>query len=410
MLLYIIYFFILLLIFIYIYIKLKYKFWSLQPVVHFYDIYYIFFNIGIINKNLPKINKYVNLKNIITKKYNIDELNDTNNYNLRDMINLIQCHYYKNKDNKENIYNPTKINIIPYFKGHNMDCFFTYYYNPSILLDINTNKTINNTELIGVITSRPMNVYLYNNFSKNYISFYVYYVDYLCVKTNFRGQNIAPQLIQTHEYNQSYMNKNICVSLFKREDELTSIIPITYYDSYCFQSNNWKNQPLKLPLEYNLVYVDTRNIYYLYNLILNNKELYKLIIIPNISNTIELIKTKNLFIIMILYNNEFIASYIFKKTCTYININNEILSCICSIQTPLINNEYFIIGFKNSIYKILNSYNNFSYVVLENCGSNNIIINNILLKNKPFIVSQTAYFFYNFAYSTIPSNKVFIFN
>ena len=45
-------------------------------------------------------------------------------------------------------------------------------------------------------------------------------------------------MIQTHEYNQSHKNKNICVSLFKREEELTGIIPLTIYKTYCFPLKN----------------------------------------------------------------------------------------------------------------------------------------------------------------------------
>ena len=64
MILYIIAFFILLIILFFIYIRLKYKFWALQPVFHFYDIYYWFINVGIIRQELPDKNKYVNLKQI----------------------------------------------------------------------------------------------------------------------------------------------------------------------------------------------------------------------------------------------------------------------------------------------------------------------------------------------------------
>ena len=54
-----------------------------------------------------------------------------------------------------------------------------------------------------------------------------------------RNKNIAPQIIQTHEYNQSHSNKKICVSLFKREEELTGIIPLTCYDTYCYNISDF---------------------------------------------------------------------------------------------------------------------------------------------------------------------------
>jgi hypothetical protein len=50
----------------------------------------------------------------------------------------------------------------------------------------------------------------------------------------------------------------------------------------------------------------------------------------------------------------------------------------------------------------------FHYLCVENISDNYIIINQLLIKNKPVVVSDTAYFFYNFAYETIPSQKVFL--
>ena len=52
----------------------------------------------------------------------------------------------------------------------------------------------------------------------------------------------------------------------------------------------------------------------------------------------------------------------------------------------------------------------FGFAAIENISHNNIIIQNIKLKTQPLIISPTAYFFYNFAYPTFKSNKVFIIN
>ena len=54
-----------------------------------------------------------------------------------------------------------------------------------------------------MITSRPLEVYI------NSTCFWTYYVDYLCVHKQHRKKTIAPQLIQTHEYFQRHLNKNI---------------------------------------------------------------------------------------------------------------------------------------------------------------------------------------------------------
>ena len=77
------------------YIRIKYPFWALQPVFHFYDIYYWFINIGIIRHELPEKNRYVNLKNIKTINYE-----QVDNNLLTQIVTLIQLNYLRNNDNK----------------------------------------------------------------------------------------------------------------------------------------------------------------------------------------------------------------------------------------------------------------------------------------------------------------------
>jgi len=85
----------------------------------------------------------------------------------------------------------------------------------------------------------------------------------------------------------------------------------------------------------------------------------------------------------------------------------EVLACFASISNC--DNNIFTQGFKISFWKIANE-NFFGYSAIENISHNNIIIDNIILKTKPSIISPTAYFFYNFAYPTFQSNKVLVIN
>jgi hypothetical protein len=87
----------------------------------------------------------------------------------------------------------------------------------------------------------------------------------------------------------------------------------------------------------------------------------------------------------------------------------EVLSCFASINESNKFNNIFIHGFKLSFW-IIADKNYFGFCAIENISHNNIIIDNLRLKTKPTIVSPTAYFFYNFAYPTFKSEKVFILN
>ena len=398
----------------FIFIRLKYRFWALQPVFHFYDIYYWFINVGIIRKELPEKNRYVNLKKI--KTINFEKLDEST---VKKIVLLIQLNYLRNNENK---FVPKKENIMPYFIGHNTKTFWSYFIEPEILIDNKTGKTIKENKIIGVMTSRPLHVKI-NSTRKDAI-FDVYYVDYLCVHKGWRKKNIAPQMIQTHEYNQSLNNRNICVSLFKREEELTGIIPLTVYKTYCFNMRNW-GQPEQLDARIVILTGDKQNMYYLYNFIneMTKNEMTKnevtinvmtkkwdITIYPEISNLMELVATKNLFVKMLLIDGDIEAVYIFRKTCTFIEKDKEIISCIASINGTTLSSNEFIKGFKVALWTIIKEHTNFGYLTIEDLSDNRCLINNISVRTHPLVVSPSAYFFYNFAYSPFKSEKCLIIN
>jgi hypothetical protein len=398
---------ILFIILFFLYIRVKFKFWALQPVFHFYDLYYWVVNIGIISKELPLKNRYTNFKNIKTISYDI-----LTEQNIKELTMLVQLNYLRNNDNT---FTPQKENIIPYFKGHNHKSFWSFFREPEILLDTKTSTTIDNEKLIAVITGRPLHVTFYNNNMKKG-ELDVYYIDYLCVDKLHRKKNIAPQLIQTHEYNQSHLNRKICVSLFKREEELTGIIPLTIYKTYCFNMKKWTT-PIELNSNIKVLYGDKQNIYYLYNFInelTKQQGKWEVTICPEMSNLIELVTSENLFIIMLLIDSEIVAAYIFKKTCTFIEKDKEIISCIASFfKTNELSKDVFIQGFKVALWSLLQKIkdkNKFHYLIVEDISDNNHIIHNLCIKTHPLAVSPTAYFFYNFAYNTFNSNQILIIN
>jgi hypothetical protein len=399
MILYILAGVILLIILFFIYIRIKYRFWALQPVFHFYDIYYWFVNVGIIRHELPEKNRYTNFKNITTNKFE-----EVTEIILKQIIILIQLNYLRNN---ENTFTPQKDNIVPYFIGHSAPTFWSYYTEPELLIDNKNGTTIQEDKIIGIITSRPLHVKINNK--RKVSSFDVYYVDYLCVNRNNRKQNIAPQLIQTHEYNYSHQNRNISVSLFKREEELTGIIPLTVFKTYCFPMRKW-GQPQLLEARMSLLTGDKQNMYYLYNFINETTNKWDILIWPEISNLIELVETKNLYIKMLVVDGEIEAAYIFRKTCTFVKKGEEIISCVASINGTRLSNKEFIQGFKMALWTIIEKQQNFQYLAIEDVSDNSYIIDNLVIKTHPLAVSPTAYFFYNFAYSPFKSGKCLIIN
>lgn len=395
---YILCFVILIIFSVYIYIRLKYGFWVLQPVFHVYDFKYYINAPGIIDNLLPQKNKYTNFKNIDTILFkNITSIQKNR------FTNLIKKNYLQNKDN---IFSPKSENIFPYFIGHNDKSFISFYYEDTHMVDLKKGNLVTDREVVGAITSRPLNVSINNDKYNKDSKFRVNYVDYLCVDKLHRKKGIAPQIIQTHNYNQRYMNKNIVVSLFKREDELTGIVPLCVYPTYGFPVDKWV-KPFDLSGEYKLLEINQQNFRHLYDFIKNNNHNFDIIISADIPNLIELIKTKNIYVYAILCDEKILCCYFFRKSCVQIEKGLEVLSCFASICDC--ENDIFIQGFKISFWKIA-AKNFFGFAAIECISHNSIIINNIMLKTNPLIKSPTAYFFYNFAYPTFKPEKTLILN
>jgi hypothetical protein len=166
-------------------------------------------------------------------------------------------------------------------------------------------------------------------------------------------------------------------------------------------------KPLHLDAMYQLIEVNAQNFHFLYDFMKNNSEKFDIMIHTSISNIIELIKTKNIFVYVIIVDDKIISAYFFRKSCVQVEKGLEVLSCFASICNC--DDNIFIQGFKISFWKIA-AENYFGFSAIENISHNNIIIQNLTLKTKPLIVSPTAYFFYNFAYPTFKPEKVLIIN
>ena len=396
----------LIIIFVSAYIKFKFGFWAYQPVFHIYDLAYMMYPPGIINHGLPETNKYTNFKNIETINFSkLSELKTTQ------LVNFIKTNFLRNK---ENIFSPEKENVVPYFTSLNSQSFVSFYKEPVLMQSLSDSlghdslkkgTIIEDNEIVGIMTSRPTHISIKTDDPKA-SSFDAYYVDYLCVKQGKRKKGIAPQLIQTHHCNQSHSNKNISVSLFKREDELTGIVPLCVYSTYGFSVDKW-TMPAALNPAYIVLEVNAQNSHLLFDFIKLNVGVFDITIMPDVSNIVELIKTQNIFVNVVMLDDKILCAYFFRKSCVSVEKGMEVLSCFASINSA--DPDIFVQGFKISFWTIADK-NKFGFSALEDISHNRTIIDNLIQKTHPLIVSPTAYFFYNFAYLTFKSSKCFILN
>ena len=392
-----------------LYLKSKYGFWVSQPVFHSYDFFYYLYPPGIIRMDLPEKNKYTNFKDISTTIYN----------ELTSLEKLEMIHFLRKGVNS---FLPESTNVFPYFEGLNHQslsieqgkntknkenpCFFSFYWEKSLLTDLKKGTIIENKKIIGSITSRPMKIRILKGKDQN-ASFLAYYMDYLCVDESHRKKGIASQMIQTHEYNQRHLNKNIQVSLFKREGELNGIVPLCSYTKYGFSVLTWR-KPVSLPPNYQIIEFSKQNLHLLRDFLKENEDHFDILLEHSFSNLLELIQTKNIYVCAVLEKEKdvVLCVYFYCDSCVFIEKDMRILTCYASVKSDACSKEIFIQGFKNSFWNTADK-NNFGFCVVENISHNHWILSNLLKKSTPVLKKPTAYFFYNFAYPTFSAERVF---
>lgn len=384
--------FIVLCISIIFYIRVKFGFWYYQPVFHVYDILYFFWNPGIIIHTLPNPNKFCNFKNINT--YPFSQLSEIKK---NEIVHFIQTNYFREKNN---YFHPKRENFDSYFIGFSDPCFLSLFTENILMFDKKNNVARNTTKISGVISSRPIHIFLSNESVK------AIYVDYLCVDLSQRKKGIGPQLIQTHHYDSSHQKKEVIVALFKKEHELTGIVPLCLYNTFGFKVTKWR-KPYPLPGSYQILDASVQNFHVFLDFIKAQKKNFDVCIWPDEGNFIELLKTENIYISGILENQQLQSIYFFRKTRIFIHDDLHILSCFASCQNKEFDSNVFIHGFKCSFWNIANKHK-FGYCTIEDISHNYKIIQNLREKTYPDFESPTAYFLYNFIMNPLPSQKCLI--
>lgn len=368
-----------------IFLIINYKFWAYQPVFHKINLLYYIFPNHIINNELPKITRYCNFKDI--KINNIFTISDT------EVDEIIKFLIENFTQNKNDIFNLNNKKFMANFQGNKDTNYVGRYFKKDYNLIDNKFKICN--KLTGIITTRNLNMTINKEKLK------ICYADNLCVDKNFRKKNIAASLIKTVEYKIRENNKNILIFLFKKEGILDGIVPLSKFKIFQFDIQNINKLYNNSIHFYKL---KNENFIDLINFFTKKRDLFKLWILPDLSNFQNLI---NLDIYQIYVkcdvNKNIENLYIFQDT-NIIYKGNKSIELISSIITNI--NDIDI-----EIGMLLNNINKLDYKFLNiNSISNNLIIlekiMNIIKKYDYEV--DCAYYIYNYKINTINSKDVFI--
>ena len=378
-----------------LYLKCKMPFWSKQPVFHMYNLLYWLRPPGIINTDLPLINKYVDLFHI--KTFSLSELVEKRETLLTSLCNFIKNNYIVSKNNSvkhnDTRYTPTKNNIIDYLEASNHASYFSLYQLPKLLLNKSEPEACID-DIVAVISARPLYIRLSNH--KRSIS--IYYVDNLCVQPAYRKKNIASTMIQSHYYNLRQQNKNINVCLFKREGQLNAIVPLVVFNTYCISLHYITNVTIQMPPSISFIEIGQPQLHLLVDFIKFKSNSFACVILPDVSSLANLIKTENIKVYALIEENTIIACYVFRLIELYYD-GQKTVECICMLSNcnPTIFCEGFALACK--------TLKQVELVLIEDTAHAHMITDKIATYK---FISPTAFFLYNYACYSIKKNEFLI--
>ncbi len=385
---------------LYAYLKISYGFWFYAPVFHLYDFHYYIYPRGIVEEGMPEKNKFTNLVDIDMRQF--DKIQDGHLF--RQFVSFVGAHYMRNRDSS---YIPRVADTEPYFTNHKHPCFVSYYYKPQLLHAPRNNSILSRKQVVGVMTTRPVQIQIKKSAS-SFLKMYGYYVDYLCVHRNHRNNGVAPQLIQTHYYRQRRLNPAIHVNLFKREGDLTGIVPLCVYSTYMFDLRTVasSNTEPELPIIYKRIRCSSQNMRHLTEFMKSVSDVFDITVSPDLSNILDLIKSENYYIDCILdttKDNEVIGCYVFRKTMVTVEKTKSVIACIASVRSAVFDPSMFFRGFIDSVSTFTPTHER---LLVEDLSHNSTLCDKLKDVSTPLATSPTAYFFHNYIYPTFTSSKV----
>ena len=373
-------------------IRLKMQFWRTQPVFHFYNLTYWLNPPGVINKEPPPVNKYVNLVN--TKLLNLSAP-ETPQVKLQKICQFIKEYYVLHPSAS---YSPSAEDILAYLQSTNQPSFFNVYEEPTFLLENGVPSGTIDEELIGVASARVLNLTLRK---KKQIAFPVYYIDNLCVKPGYRKKGIPPQLIQTFYYTIARANPKVNAYMFKREGKLSAIMPMVHYETHSIDITHFQTDYV-LNSAMTLLTIKEQQLTLLVAFIQEQKPNFDCIILPDVSALVHLIKLEKLLAYGILLGNELIAAYIFRPLELYYE-GKKTMECI-AIISKCKSHEVLVAGFNMSLLKekaqrVADSVAASDILLIEGTAHSQPVIEALLKNTTVFkkFTSPTAFYLYNYA-------------
>ena len=346
-----------------------------------------------ISYDLPPINKYVNLVDI--KTHDFASIDDTTKTRV--------CNFYKSYC--IDINKSYGIDFNPaYLEGSNYPSYISIYKKPKMLFEKNSiEPAMYIDEYISTITARILHITL-----KGIKTIPLYYVGNLCCHST--RTNVADEMIATHLYNVSRLQRKVVTFLFRQApttaNEIVSatsangIVPLTTFITREYDISHFYFMPFPIG-SVALIEITKKNIS-LFTHFINQYKNFDCIVLPEISNIQNTIHTGNMYIYGIIQNREMISAYVFKKQ------RNDTVVCVASSYIHGLMPDIFIIGFLQALSQIYKRDDKLKRIMIENTSHNASIVE-YANANAAFINEYSSeYFLYNYGCYTYKPGECFL--
>lgn len=377
-----------------VFAKIYSPFWFHQPVYHIYELYPKFcLNPYIKKRRAPSKGIFCIPDQILL----IDEFTES-------CIHLLQGHYIDNNTHLFHINKSTIEKIIP-------NSLKSVYYE-HVLREPSFCSVLDTSNPLGIITSRPLDVFFRNYPTKNTNA---HYLDFICTHESKKQKNLSRNLIQTHIYNHCQHDPQFSgVYIFKKEINLCKgIVPLVSTKTYTFVL---KTTPInKLPINYSIRHFNKSHIDLWRLIYAQMTTTFDICILPSLPITIEWLSNERYSIYATVYKTEnqehLHGIYVLEDTC--ITWEQEELSrkSMVRLAGSMVfgkfhvhdsQNLLFFRGFLNVLKNFILDKKTFGILEIPNVSHNNTILDRWREKYELRNETDLAYYFYNMVYPQSP--------
>lgn len=363
-------------------LRARSRFWSQQPVFHTHKLHYWLMKPHVIERGPPRVRPHVNHLRVSTSV-----VGETNPDVLELVCRFIRAHYMRTQGA---VYSPPSEHLLEVLRRSEGPSYLTRHFTPR-KLHAGDGTIVADSVMTGVMTARRMEAVIGGS------TIPVMYVDNLCVHPRQRGKGVASELIQTHHYDTRIASPSVMVHLFKREGELTQIVPVVKYWTYMYVMPSEPER--RLPGGTSVVRVEKTSLADAWEILENTASACAFSALPSIAAFAASVESGLLDPHVLVGPGGPLALYVFRDP-SLSHGGERALECVASVRRSSL--EAFILGFGKAVASA-NGRIAASSLLIEALGDNVSLCREYESGRSTRVLgrSPTAYFLYNYSHPTV---------